>query len=106
MVKLNKLVKKIKFCNVFQSGIGLMFSRKKDRALVFSFGKEKIAALHMFFVFYPIDVLFLDRDKIIVEIKHNFRPFTSYIPNKKAKYVIEMPKGKADKLRIGNKIDF
>ena len=106
MVKLNKLVKEVKYCSYFESNIGLMFSSKRDRALVFTFDKEKIIPLHMFFVFYAIDAVFLDKNKKIVEIKRNFKPFTFFFPKKKAKYIIELPLGKARLLKIGKKIEF
>lgn len=67
---------------------GLMFSRMRN--LIFVFDEEKIISLHMLFVFFPIDVLFLDKDKRIIEIKRNFRPFTFYTSKNKAKYVVEL----------------
>ena len=62
----------------------------------------------MFFVFYPIDVLFLDKNKIVVEIKENFKPFTFYNPKKKSKYILELQKNtiKKTETTLGNKIDF
>ena len=72
---------------------GLMFSKKRN--LMFVFDKEKRIPLHMFFVFFPIDVLFLDKNKRIVEIKKNFKPFTFYKSKEKAKYVVELT-GKHD----------
>ena len=63
----------------------------KKSSLIFAFDEEKIVPLHMFFVFYPIDVLFLDKNKIVVEMKENFMPFTFYTPARKAKYIIEIP---------------
>jgi len=47
----------------------------------------------MCFVFFPIDVAFLDSKQRVVEIKENFRPFTLYNPKRKAKYVIELCSG-------------
>ncbi|MBD3354504.1 DUF192 domain-containing protein [Candidatus Woesearchaeota archaeon] len=67
---------------------GLMFSKKKN--LMFVFDKEQKVPLHNFFVFFSIDVLFLDKDKKIVEIKKDFKPFSYYNPKKKAKYVLEI----------------
>jgi len=73
---------------------GLMFSRRlKDSCLLFIFTKERKVALHMFFVFFPIDVLFLNEKKEIVDLKQNFRPFTVYTSKKPAKYILEMPLG-------------
>ncbi len=103
------LVKKLKICkNIFKKSIGLMFSKKiKDVALVFPFKKEKITLLHMFFVFYQIDVLFLNEHKEVTELKENLRPFTFYRPRNKAKYIIELPAGKIGqtKTRVGDKIE-
>lgn len=69
-----------------------MFS-SKPRPLLFTFKKEKIIALHMFFVKFPIDVIFIDTDKKIVEIKENFKPWSYYKPKNKAMYVLELPQG-------------
>ena len=85
---------KIIFCDTFISKfLGLIFTRKADRALVFRFEKEKKVALHMFFVFYPIDVVYLNSDKKIVELKPYLRPFSVYFPKHKARYVLELPAG-------------
>ncbi len=93
-----------KICKTFFSkGIGLMFSKKKT--IVLEFKKEKIIPLHMLFVFYPIDVLFLNKNKEIVEIKTNLKPFAFYTPKNKAKYIVEMPKSEK-KFKIGNLCQF
>ena len=98
-----------KFCDDnLSKSIGLMFSRKQNRALIFRFNKEKIISLHMLFVFYPIDVLFLDKNKIVVDKKENFMPFTLYKSRKKAIYAVELPNGiiRKAKTEIGDKIKF
>lgn len=87
--------------------LGLMFS--KPKCLVFDFKKEKRISLHMLFVFFPIDVLFLDNGKKVVEVKENFRPFTFYTSKSdKIRYVIELPKAtvKGSKTRLYDKIEF
>lgn len=65
--KRENICNKVKLCNnIFCKSIGFMFSKKdEDLALIFEFSYEKIVPLHMFFVFYSIDVLFLDEDKKI-----------------------------------------
>ena len=101
------LAKDAKPCkSIFSRTRGLMFS--KPRPLIFVFEKEKIIPLHMLFVFYPIDALFLDKNKIVVEIKENFMPFTLYSPKKKSKYILELPKDiiRETKAGIGDKIEF
>ena len=62
----------------------------------------------MFFVFYPIDVLFLDQNRVVIEIKENFAPFSFYNPKNKSKYVIELPKNiiKETNTQLGDKIEF
>ena len=94
--------------NAVSKAIGLMFSRNQKKSLIFKFNEEKIIALHMFFVFYSIDVLFLDKNKIVVDSKENFSPFTFYKSKEKAMYVIEIPNGaiKESKTEIGDKIEF
>ena len=102
------LAKEAKLCkNSFSKALGLMFSRK-NKTLLFVFNKEKIISLHMFLVFYPIDVLFLNKNKKIVEIKQNFRTFTFYNPQNKARYIIELPNGIVEKTKtsIGDTISF
>jgi uncharacterized protein len=101
------IARKVIHCRGFLSkSIGLMFSKRtKDKALVFYFNKPQNVPLHMFFVFYPIDVVYLKNNKV-VEIKQNFRPFTAYNPSKLADIVIELPEGtiKRTKTSIGDKI--
>ena len=101
------LAKKSKLCkNSFSKGLGLMFSKKKT--LIFTFNKEKIISLHMFFVFYPIDVLFLNKRRKVVEIKENFKPFRVMVPKKPAKYIIELPNNtiKKTNTKLGDTISF
>jgi uncharacterized protein len=101
---------KIKVCNtIISRAIGLMFSKKlKDSCLLFVLPREQTISLHMFFVFYPIDVLFLNEKKEIVDMKKNFMPFTVYFSKKPAKYVIEMPQGSIKKINKdkNKKVDF
>lgn len=91
----------------FSKASGLMF-KLSPKILVFEFDKEKINSLHMFFVFFPIDVLFLDKNKKVVEVKKNFMPFHIYTPKKKSMYVIELPLFTLDhtKTQAGDILDF
>ena len=72
----------------------MFFPRKKfDFGLVFKREQESIlgSSIHMLFVFYPINVLFLDSDKKVVDMKKRLKPFTFYSPKQKSKYIIELP---------------
>ena len=85
---------------------GLMFSKPSESALILNFRKESKISLHMFFVFYAIDVLFVNKKGKIVDIKQNFRPFTLYTSREKASLAIELPAGsaKSSKTKTGDRI--
>lgn len=77
----------MKICKTFFSQFrGLMFSKKKD--LLFVFPKEKNRYIHMFFVFFPIYIIYYNEEKEIVKIK-KAHPFTILKPVK-SKYIFEL----------------
>ncbi|MGV8168791.1 MAG: DUF192 domain-containing protein [Candidatus Nanoarchaeia archaeon] len=93
----------------FRKATGLMFHKKiRNEAHVFVFKEKRKIDLTMWFVFFPIDVVFLDEKKRIVEIKENFRPFTNYYPKKESFFVVELPQGtiKRKKLKINDLLEF
>ena len=65
-----------------------MFRKRQNVVMIFT--TEKNISLHNFFVFYPIDVLVVNKNMEIVEIKRQFKPFSFWNPAKKGKYVIEL----------------
>ncbi len=73
---------------IFSQARGLMFRKKQNLLMVFK--QERKISLHNFFVFYPIDVLIVDSNMNIVEIKENFKLFTLWNSEKKGKYIIEL----------------
>jgi len=90
---------------------GLMFSKplKKGEALVLVSDEEGIfeTTLHMFFVFFSIDILWLDKEYTVVDKREGVRSFTPLIvPCRAAKYVIELPKKTAQYVRIGDVVEF
>lgn len=80
---------------------GLMFSSRVREPLVFVLGSEQKIALHMLFVFCPIDVVLLDRNRRVIELKESLKPFAFYTGRKKASYVIELPEGAIRRSRTG-----
>jgi hypothetical protein len=74
--------------SLYSQARGLMFRKKQN--LIMEFSSERKISLHNFFVFYPIDVLILDQNKKIVDIKKNFKPFTFWTSSVKGKYVVEL----------------
>jgi hypothetical protein len=90
-------------CNSFFSQArGLMFRPKQN--LILKFAQEKKISLHMFFVFYPIDVLLLNEKKEIVEIKKNLKPFTFWNSKVKGKYVLEL--AFPGEYQLGDRVEF
>ena len=90
---------------------GLMFSRplRKGSGLVLVADKEGIleTTIHMLFVFFPMDIIWLNSKRIVVDIKKGVLPFIPWLsPRKAAKYVLELPKGISKSIKIGDKILF
>ena len=103
------LAKEIVYCKTTLSKAhGLMFKRKTNKAFIFVFKKEKIIDIHMFFVFFPIDVLWLNRNKRVVQIKEHLKPFRIVIAKEPAKYIVELPDNtiKKSKTCLGDTISF
>jgi len=80
---------KIKVCRTLKSqSRGLMFSRRKN--LLFIYNIPVYIDLHMLFVFFPVDAIYINENMEIIEIKH-MKPFGwSYKAKHKAKYVLEV----------------
>jgi uncharacterized membrane protein (UPF0127 family) len=85
---------------------GLMLKKKHDYALIFEFKNERRISLTMWFVNFPIDVLWLDKHKRVVEIKKDFKPWANYTPKHHAKYVIELPEGYGYKFKVNDFVDW
>ena len=81
---------------------GLMFS--KPKTLVFGLGGSRRISLHMWFVFFPIDVSFLDQEFFVVEIKRVFKPWTFYSSKEACHYIIETPAGNIGSTVVGDRI--
>jgi uncharacterized membrane protein (UPF0127 family) len=91
----------VKFTTWFQQFRGLMFRKKSDAAHLFIFSYEKKIPIHMFFVFYPIDVLWISTSGQIVDLKKNVKPFTPMVYHRgKAQYMVELPAGTLSRHKI------
>jgi hypothetical protein len=64
------------------------------------------AAIHMFFVFFPIAAIWLDRDRRVVDaqLARPFRPL--YMPKGPALHVLEGPPAILDRVQIGDVLEF
>jgi|TARA_Y100000310_G_C20201688_1_gene587199 hypothetical protein len=92
--------------NIFSQATGLRF--RKFQNLIFDFKKERKEIIDMFFVFYPIDIIFLNQNKQVTELKKNFKPWRIYKQKTKARFMLELKDGTISKnnVRINDKISF
>ena len=70
--------------------LGLMFRFPKNDGILFVFKKAKYIALHTFFVFYPIDIIYLNKDKKVIKVSKRILPFTLFLKPIKCKYILEL----------------
>ena len=98
-------------CDSFwRRGRGLMFraSLPEDEVYLFIEGRESVVqtAIHMFFVFFDIGVIWLDREKRVVDkvVARPFRPY--YAPSSPAQYYVEGRPTILEHVRPGDLLDF
>ncbi len=64
-------------------------SLEKDEALVIT----RCRSIHMFFMRFAIDAIFVDQDNCVVGLVHNIKPFRLSRIFFRAQYVVEIPIG-------------
>ncbi len=75
--------------------------------LLFEFSQERRWGFHTFLVLRPIDFVFIDKNKRVVEIMCRVMPFNFSIkPKKPVRYALELPEGTGHLFRIGEKLKF
>jgi uncharacterized protein len=90
--------------------MGLMFKGNIENGLVLKIppGRgRRGSGIHMFFMRIPLDVIFLDEEKRVVDLI-NLKPWQVYNPKKPARFVLELPEGtlKSSNTHIGDELDF
>ena len=88
-------------------GLMLESPKKFDYALVMDMGFESAwrSSIHMLFMRFPIQAVFLDRQKIVVD-QIVLHPWTfNYTPKKPARYVVEIPQG-IEPIVLGSALDW
>jgi len=105
------LATRIKFCRTFWSkALGLMFRRgiRPDEAFIFvnSQSGRARAAIHMFFVFFPLAVIWLDENRQVVDkvLARPFRPW--YAPSHPALCYVEGHPRLLNEVDLGDEIGF
>jgi uncharacterized membrane protein (UPF0127 family) len=80
-----------------------------DQGMLFVRGRlEPFMCMHMLFMRFPIDVVFLDRDSRVVHISHQLKPWRISPPVFKARKALELSAGAAARSRtaVGDFIRF
>lgn len=90
--------------------MGLMFKESIDQGLILKIPKGRGrhgSGIHMFFMKMPLDVLFLNEEKQVVDKVH-LKPWQTYNPVKPARYVIELNEGTLESsgTEVGDELDF
>ena len=107
------IARRIVRCDTFwKRGRGLMLRSRRalaeDQVYLFVERRESVAqtAIHMFLVFCPIAVVWLDHEKRVVDKKlaRPFRPY--YAPNRPAQYYIEGHPSLLGRVSIGDQLEF
>jgi len=85
--------------NVFTQGMGLMFRRAIPAGgglLIYH-----CSGIHMMFMRFPIDAVFLDKSNTVVQVSHRLLPWIGLIPFVwRADRVAELPAGTARRLHL------
>lgn len=62
-------------------------------------------SLHMLFVFFPLDILWLDEHFNIVDIKLHVNPFAPLVPSTRlSRYVVEITAGQGHSFSVGERL--
>lgn len=94
----------------YERETGLMYrdSMKKDQGMLFIFEEEALREFYMKNTHFPLDIIFLDEDKRIINIARNTEPETleSINSDAPAKFVLEINGGLSDNwnLEKGDKL--
>jgi uncharacterized membrane protein (UPF0127 family) len=105
------VAQRVERCATFWTrGRGLMFRRRlaQDAALLFVEGRESVldTSIHMLFVFFAIGVIWLDKNRRVVD-KTLARPFRLYYaPHRPAQYFIEGLPQILQQVEIGDQLEF
>jgi uncharacterized protein len=82
---------------------------KPDEGMLFVRGRfEPFMLMHMFFMRFPIDIVFLDRDDVVVKVNRELKPWRVSSMVFAARKALEIPAGVADLCRtaVGDRIRF
>ncbi|MBW2973124.1 DUF192 domain-containing protein [Candidatus Woesearchaeota archaeon] len=108
ITKKTEIAKDFKKCrSILSKAFGLML-KNNITPLVFMFKKEKSIPIHTLLVRKPIDLIYLNRQMKVVDLKESLLPYRFYTPKRRAMFVLELPAGFISRSRtsIGDLVNF
>lgn len=89
---------------------GLMFRRNfgDGKALIFEIPEGREFGVHTFFVFFPIDLVYLDENMKVIDIKSELGSWSTYKPEVEGGFLVEFPAGVVEKhgVEISHELEF
>ena len=93
-----------------QTGLMHRHSMKDDSAMLFIFSEMSLRYFYMKNTYIPLDIIYLNKNKVIVSIQENAKPLseTSLPSQFPAQYVLEINAGLSQKwsIEIGDSMEF
>ena len=87
-----------------EKGLSDTLNLRSDQAMLFVYDSDDKWSIWMKDMKYPIDIVWLDKDKKVVYIVKNAPPesypYESFTPKEKARYVLELPAGTVSQKKI------
>ena len=104
------IAKNIEFARtMLAQSLGLMFRKSMPHSysMIFTLKKPSQVNVHMLFVFFRIDVIFLNEEKRVMDFSQ-LKPWVGYKAMNDIKYVLEMKAGTIDKFNLseGGQMEF
>jgi uncharacterized membrane protein (UPF0127 family) len=105
------------YCNdIFLTGkskyinplFGLMFAKKlkKRESVILDVSNYPSTVIHMAFVFQNLDIICLNKEMKVIDVRNNVKPFSKVInPKKRSYYYIESAPDSFN-VKIGDKLKF
>jgi uncharacterized membrane protein (UPF0127 family) len=84
-------------------GLGLLFRRRQKLPCLIK--RVGSGAITTWFVFHSIDLVFLDVNCVVLGMKYNVKPFSTYRPPFDYSFVLEFPAGKATNIVPRERLD-
>jgi hypothetical protein len=97
--------------NILKKFKGLSFRRNmpNDSGMLFDFRRDSYPGITTMSMLFPLDIIWIDSKSRVVHIKKNAKPmrfWEIHVPKEKARFVLEVNSGFADKnkIKVGHKV--